>query len=275
MVILSALGGCSQPQSELQGDGNRLTQKTLTLSEASSQGIAKSQAEREPFGAKGSIARCLALWTEAKLVDARHIGGGIAGNCEVMRLGLVGFDPTSAMQSSIWERAAALGQLMYLGWWRLPFEQNAGPFNRKNLEAIVAEVRARRLTPGESADLRLDDIYKPRSLHLRKKDEGVERCQGKGNVWASMTTAGKLKVVIETSDQGHAGEFGFAYSDEPLSLIPDQSPPDPFADSPSAERRPSTALECYHLGVPGRLDFSAPRLRIDRHWWEVYKGLMD
>ena len=110
------------------------------------------------------------------------------------------------------------------------------------------------IAPGESKSFRLDDLDDPGSLRPSAAAERRARGQGAGDVWAQRTADGKLKVVIETRDLGHAGEYGFAYSEAPL--IP-------------------TKLdgEWLSLDVPGRLNLVLPRMRIDDHWWEVVYNL--
>ena len=69
-----------------------------------------------------------------------------------------------------------------------------------------------------------------------------------------MTAAGKLKVVIETRDLGHAGEYGFAYSEVPLITSPCRA----------------IWLE---LDLPGHLTIAQPSMKIDDNWWEVLNNL--
>jgi hypothetical protein len=151
----------------------------------------------------------------------------------------------------------ALGLVVYfaltftpLGWILLPFQQNPGTFHRHRYEAVVEKVRTMNLSPGQVTALRLDDISSPQSLRLLKPEESFERGQGAGCVWAEVSADGKLKVVIETNDMGHAGEYGFAYSDVPL--VPRSSPPDWF-----------------ELDVPSHLTYVQPDMKIDDHWWKV------
>ncbi|MHC4505338.1 MAG: hypothetical protein ACYTFI_18710, partial [Planctomycetota bacterium] len=75
-----------------------------------------------------------------------------------------------------------------------------------------------------------------------------------GIVWAQMAKDGNLKVVIETRDLGHAGEYGFAYSDVPMS-------PRPFGG------------DWFTLDVPGNLYLVLPGMRIDDNWWKVLNNL--
>ena len=132
--------------------------------------------------------------------------------------------------------------------------QNPGSFDRERFEAVVAQVRSMSLVPGEETQLRLDDPSDPMSLRMLKPNEYFARGQGAGSVWASVTPDGELKVVIETRDAGHAGEYGFAYSDVPLS-------PQPFGGGWDS------------LDVPGRIHLVQPKMKIDDHWWEVLYNL--
>jgi hypothetical protein len=128
-----------------------------------------------------------------------------------------------------------------------------GGFDRRRFEAVVDEVRRRPLRPGEEVALRLDPNA-PGPVHLVEAEEELVRGGGAGRVWAARTKEGHLKVVIETRDLGHAGEYGFAYSDVPLKLAP---------------------LDEHWsiVDVPGRLNIVAPDARIDDHWWAVLYNL--
>jgi hypothetical protein len=123
-----------------------------------------------------------------------------------------------------------------------------------HFEAVVAQVRSVSPTVGEDVQFRLDDPSEPASLRIRKPNETFVRGQGVGNVWGRVTPNGALKVVIETRDLGHAGEFGFAYSDAPLSAKP-------FGG------------DWFFLDVPGRINLVLPKMRIDDNWWEVLYNL--
>jgi len=135
-------------------------------------------------------------------------------------------------------------------------QQNAGTFDKPRFEAVVEQVRGLGLKPGESAELRLDDIRDPKSLRRRKANEVFDRGQGMGNVWASATASGRLKVVIETRDLGHAGQYGFAYSEVHLAATPSD-----------------WSNYTIELDLPG--DVQAPLRKIDDSWWEVHNLLMD
>ncbi|MBK9258680.1 MAG: hypothetical protein IPM54_02465 [Polyangiaceae bacterium] len=132
--------------------------------------------------------------------------------------------------------------------------QNPGFFHRKHFEAVVARVRSMAPAPGQEARFRLDDPSEPTSLRFVAPAEEFARGAGSGTVWAAVTPDGKLKVVIETRDLGHAGEYGFAYSDVPLS-------PQPFGGAWST------------IDVPGHINLVKPDMNIDEHWWKVLYNL--
>jgi hypothetical protein len=124
------------------------------------------------------------------------------------------------------------------------FIANPGPFDRSRFEAIVAAVRALGLKAGKLAELRLDDFADPKTLRPIKAGEVFERGQGAGCIWAEVTADGALRLSIETRDRGHAGEYGFAYSDTPLTSSGGT------------------------IDVPG-LCYADPSMQIDAHWWKV------
>lgn len=136
----------------------------------------------------------------------------------------------------------------------LVLQQNPGPFERARWEAVVRRVEALGVAPGETKELRLDDLEEPMSLRPRRPEEGRERGQGAGSVWAQRTPEGRLMVVIETRDLGHAGEYGFAYSEVPLS-------PTAFGGG------------WLSLDVPGHLQLALPSMQIDERWWGVVYNL--
>lgn len=155
----------------------------------------------------------------------------------------------------------ALGSLVgvvMLGSYALYSWLAAGPgeFDHQRFEAIVAEVRRRQLPTCATCVItfRLDDLSNPQSLRPWGAEETAQRGEGAGRVWANRTEDGKLKVVIETRDYGHAGEYGFAFSDVPLKK-------EPFMGS----------SDWYRIDVPG--DLYLVREQIDEHWWSVLYNL--
>lgn len=147
-----------------------------------------------------------------------------------------------------------IGVLVVVGFWVRSALPTASGFDRRRFEAVVAEVRRRPIRAGEQVALRLADPTVPSSTRLIEAGEGVVRGGGAGRVWAERTKDGHLKVVIETQDAGHAGEYGFAFSEVPLKAVP-------------LDASWST------IDVPGRLTVVGANAKIDEHWWAVLDNL--
>jgi hypothetical protein len=82
---------------------------------------------------------------------------------------------------------------LLLDFYLLP-NSSAGPFKRREFEAIVEQVRQQKGDPTTEQRYRF----------------------GGRDVWARTTSEAKLKVVIVTAGGGHGGAWGYAYSDVPL-----------------------------------------------------------
>jgi hypothetical protein len=121
---------------------------------------------------------------------------------------------------------------------------------------VVAKVRARGVPPGAVVMLYLEDLTNPESLRPLAPGEHRGRGEGAGVVWAQSSSDGNLKVVIETKDLGHGGEWGFAYCDAPLT-------PAPFDGEG----------HWLMLDVPGGLSLTQAGMKIDDHWWKVLYNL--
>jgi len=137
-------------------------------------------------------------------------------------------------------------------------KQNPGRFDRPLFEAIVAQVRQADLKPDIEQQFFLDDLSNAKSLRPLSDGEAMKLLSGKGagHVWARVSPHGALKVVIETRDMGHAGEYGFAYSDTALAPAPMEGDGNWF-----------------RVDVPGHLYIVVPKMKIDEHWWEVLNNL--
>src|SRR5262249_55021345 len=120
----------------------------------------------------------------------------------------------------------------------------------------VAKVRTFQLKPDEPVTLRLDTLSDPQSLRLVKPNEIIQRGQGAGMVWAKINASGALKVIIATKDLGHAGEYGFAFSDTPWELKPDEH-----------------SHGWYTIDSPGKSFMPMPEMKIDAHWLRVEYNL--
>jgi hypothetical protein len=125
-----------------------------------------------------------------------------------------------------------------------------GGFDRNRFEAIVQDARGRDIPPGETVALRV----LPFSSRLVDTEAMLQRGDGAGRVWANRTKEGHLKVVIETRDLGHAGQYGYAYSDVALA-------PEPMDTNWST------------IDVPSQLRIVDADARIDEHWWRVLNNL--
>jgi hypothetical protein len=133
----------------------------------------------------------------------------------------------------------ALPVALFLCWRHLI----GGPFRRQEFEAIVAYVRGMGLNAGEVHELRIDDFARPETIRLSAGQWRAHR------MWAEVSESGHLKLTIETSNAGHWGGYGFAYSDASLAPV----------------RVNKTTLV---IDVPG-INWVAPDARIDDHWWRV------
>lgn len=136
----------------------------------------------------------------------------------------------------------------------LPLQQNPGPFDRARMSAVVERVRKAGIKPGEHREFVLNGWLDPTSLKAIRSEGSAPIGRGAGRAWAEVAASGALTVVIETRDLGHAGEYGFAYSDEPLT-------PQPISEN------------WYRLDVPGPVNQVTQRMKIDAHWWSVENGL--
>jgi hypothetical protein len=126
-------------------------------------------------------------------------------------------------------------------------EQNPGPFDRPRLEHIVQMARQQ--------DLKEEQIFVLDAAgSLKKLQDDV---YGTGDpplpiIYASRASDGSLRVTIVTVNLGHAGMYGFLYSDKILRL---ESDPDTH--------------NLVIPDVPG-LGPTTSEDKIDDHWWKVF-----
>lgn len=135
------------------------------------------------------------------------------------------------------------------------FTKRNVPFDKPRLQAVVEEVRARGVKPGDELLFRLDNPENPKSLRPRARNEYFPRGRGVGNVWATREPGGRLIVIIETSDWGHAGEYGYAYAE----VRPHKTSDGAF-EIPELEEN----MICTDPGA-----------EVANHWWEVANCDMD
>lgn len=94
---------------------------------------------------------------------------------------------------------------------------NAGPFDRDRCEQIVTRVRALAIVPAQIYRFRVDDDLEPSSLAPVPDRAMLGRGDGRGLVRAKVDAGHRLAVSIETRDDGHAGEYGFMFTDDGLA----------------------------------------------------------
>jgi len=87
-----------------------------------------------------------------------------------------------------------------------------GHFDRDRMDAIVARVRPLVHDRARSHVFRVNDALDPSSLEPADH-ELIGRGDGRGRIRAGLDAGGKLTVSIETRDDGHAGEWGYMFSD--------------------------------------------------------------
>jgi len=134
--------------------------------------------------------------------------------------------------------------------------RDAGPFHRAEMESLVVQVRSQKFEGKKGF------IWTEQSgvaTLLPKPQTGAAYIFESRWVEAERGADQHLKVVIVTDDEGHAGTYGFAFSDVPL-------PPTPDENYPEDKSR-------LQLDVPSPVCFSYPRMQIDAHWWEVFDDL--
>ncbi|HUU69073.1 MAG TPA: hypothetical protein VM186_06085 [Planctomycetota bacterium] len=140
----------------------------------------------------------------------------------------------------------------WVGMLTIVFQQNPGRFHRERFEQVVEQVRLSGLKSGETRTFVLEDMTDPKSLRPPREGELWYR---PGAVWGELTADGKLKVVIQTRALGHAGRYGFAYSEAPLSL------------------RSYGGSRWQYLDLPCDLNLALPSMKIDEKWWKMLNNL--
>jgi hypothetical protein len=89
-----------------------------------------------------------------------------------------------------------------------------GHFDRDRMDAVVARARPIVTEPGKVYRLSLDRDLDPASLAPMPEPALLGRGNGRGLVRAAIDARRHLAVSIETRDDGHAGEYGFMYTDD-------------------------------------------------------------
>ena len=125
--------------------------------------------------------------------------------------------------------------LVFYAWDNL----SPGRFDAERMNGIVEAVRRQQVGEEEVA-FRMEDTSRPGTLYPIP-----ETGRTYGNVWAQKRN-GALQVAIMTRNSGHLGEYGFVFSEVPV-----------------------TASEDYptYYDVPGPMRELGTR--IEDHWWKA------
>ena len=123
----------------------------------------------------------------------------------------------------------------------VPDYVSAGHFDAERMNRIVEAVRRQRVGEKE-VFFRIEDISKSESLSPIQ-----EPLRAAPNVWAQRRN-GALQVAIMTRDRGHLGEYGFVFSEVPVTVSD------------------KVGNQTYY-DIPGpMMDLDS---KIDDHWWEA------
>jgi hypothetical protein len=142
-----------------------------------------------------------------------------------------------------------LCMLIYIG-----RHQGPGKFDRSKYEAIVRNVKAFEMKAGEKKLFKLNNFEDPNSIQALPGNIDKHGTYGPGLIWAEKTNKGLYKIVIRTRDLGHAGEYGFAYSDTLLTAT-------------------SIGNGWSTIPVPGHINLVTSDMKIDDNWWKVVFNL--
>jgi hypothetical protein len=128
-------------------------------------------------------------------------------------------------------------------------------FDGACLNSVVGRIQAQGLRPGASLELRLEALSDAATLRGRQPVDN-RRGREAGNVWASRASTGELRVIVETVDNGHAGRWGYVYSERPPEHAPD--------GTYEVGGEMSDYLGCTDLAH-----------RVADRWWEAWNCSMD
>ncbi len=90
----------------------------------------------------------------------------------------------------------------------------AGRFDRDRMDAVVTRVRPMLVVPDHMYRFRLDDDLDPATLAPVAEGAILGRGDGRGLIRAAADGLHRIAVSIETRDDGHAGEYGFMFTDD-------------------------------------------------------------
>ena len=130
--------------------------------------------------------------------------------------------------------------------------QTSGAFTEKRLNSIIRKLKTLNLKNGEEARFYLKDLNDPEGLLQISGDEKDFKLVRRINIWAMGMGDGRLKASIMTRNLGHAGYYGFAYSDIDLPVTP-------YLDNEKT------------IDVPGPM--SLVDEKENSHWYRIYTNL--
>ena len=127
--------------------------------------------------------------------------------------------------------------LWYYAWNNL----SGGWFHADRMNGIVEAVRRQQFGENEAVIFRVEDFSRPETLQPLQHSV----MQPEPNIWARKKN-GALQVAIITRDSGHIGEYGFVYSEMPVTVT----------------REGST----YYDVIGPMMELGG---KIDDHWWRA------
>ena len=121
----------------------------------------------------------------------------------------------------------------------------------KKYEPLIDQIREMNLKSGQSIHFRIGDLSNLKSLRQVPKMELYNARNRAGLIWVEVDKNNKLKVTIETDDNGHGDRHGFAYSDEPFILL-------------------RYGNGWFRINAAGDLLFlTTNKMKRNNHWWVV------
>ena len=146
---------------------------------------------------------------------------------------------------------AAIVLLLLLSSWASMPGRTDFMLHEGRYQAIIQAVEAQGIRMGEQREFFLRDPSSPASLQAVDPNETVDRGTGTGTVWIRRTGKSAYIVSILVADLGHAGLYGYLYSDVPLSVISDDSD--------------------ATINAPGPMQ--QVQMQLNERWWVIYNDL--
>jgi hypothetical protein len=145
----------------------------------------------------------------------------------------------------------AIGLLLLVSSWASMPGRTDFLLHESRYQAIFQAAAAQGIRMGEQREFFLNDPSSPESLQAVDPNETADCGTGTGTVWIRRTGKNAYIVSILVADLGHAGLYGYLYSDVPLSVISDDS--DATINAPGPMRQ--------------------VQMQLNEHWWVIYNDL--